>query len=198
MKSTMASITPSSKKSDLTAWCLGFILLAWAVSAFAQGILVKSAELVENSGDYHLSANFEVDLTPTLEDALNKGLPLYFLVEFDLIYPRWYTLYLWNQRLVEFDQVYRLSYNALTRQYRLSYGALHQNIDTLDEALALLGRLRGRRLFSASDLVEGRVYEAQIRMRLDTAQLPKPFQITALASRDWTLVSDWFLWTVMR
>jgi hypothetical protein len=198
MKSTMASITPSSKKSDLTAWCLGFILLAWAVSAFAQGILVKSAELVENSGDYHLSANFEVDLTPTLEDALNKGLPLYFLVEFDLIYPRWYTLYLWNQRLVEFDQVYRLSYNALTRQYRLSYGALHQNIDTLDEALALLGRLRGRRLFSASDLVEGRVYEAQIRMRLDTAQLPKPFQITALASRDWTLVSDWFRWTVMR
>jgi hypothetical protein len=194
----MASITPSSKKSDLTAWCLGFILLAWAVSAFAQGILVKSAELVENSGDYHLSANFEVDLTPTLEDALNKGLPLYFLVEFDLIYPRWYTLYLWNQRLVEFDQVYRLSYNALTRQYRLSYGALHQNIDTLDEALALLGRLRGRRLFSASDLVEGRVYEAQIRMRLDTAQLPKPFQITALASRDWTLVSDWFRWTVMR
>jgi hypothetical protein len=198
MKSTMASITPSSKKSDLTAWCLGLILLAWAVSAFAQGILVKSAELVENSGDYHLSANFEVELTPTLEDALNKGLPLYFLVEFDLIYPRWYTLYLWNQRLVEFDQVYRLSYNALTRQYRLSYGALHQNIDTLDEALALLGRLRGRRLFSESDLVEGRVYEAQIRMRLDTAQLPKPFQITALASRDWTLVSDWFRWTVMR
>ncbi|HUF20409.1 MAG TPA: DUF4390 domain-containing protein, partial [Burkholderiales bacterium] len=156
----------------MTAWCVGFFLLAWAVSAFAQGILVKSAELVENSGDYHLSANFEVDLTPTLEDALNKGLPLYFLVEFDLIYPRWYTLYLWNQRLVEFDQVYRLSYNALTRQYRLSYGALHQNIDTLDEALALLGRLRGRRLFSGSDLVEGRVYEAQIRMRLDTAQLP--------------------------
>lgn len=194
----MASITPSSKKSDLTAWCLGFLLLASAVSACAQGILVKSAELVENSGDYHLSANFEVDLTPTLEDALNRGLPLHFLVEFDLIYPRWYTLYLWNQRLVEFEQVYRLSYNALTRQYRLSYGALHQNIDTLDEALALLGRLRGRRLFSESDLVEGRVYEAQIRMRLDTAQLPKPFQITALASRDWTLVSDWFRWTVMR
>jgi hypothetical protein len=28
-------------------------------------------------------------------------------------------------------------------------------------------------------------------MRLDTAQLPRPFQIGAITSRDWTLVSEW-------
>lgn len=194
----MASTTPCSKRSELSAWCLGLCLLTWAACASAHGILVRSAELVERDGDYYLSASFEVDLTPTLEEALNRGVPLHFQVEFDLIYPRWYTLYLWNQRVVEFGQTYRLSYNALTRQYRLSYGALYQNIDTLDEALALLGRLRNRKVFSAADLVEGRVYEAQIRMRLDTAQLPKPFQIDAIASRDWTLVGDWYRWTVTR
>lgn len=194
----MASITPSSKRSDLLARCLGFLLLAWSAWVVAEGILVTSADLVEHGGDYHLSASFETDLTPTLEDALNKGLPLYFTVEFDLIYPRWYTLYLWNRKIVEFEQVYRVSYNALTRQYRLSYGALHQNFDTLDEVLALLGRLRDRKLFSVSELDEGRVYEAQIRMRMDTTLLPKPFQVTALGSSDWTLVSDWYRWTVMR
>ena len=28
-------------------------------------------------------------------------------------------------------------------------------------------------------------------MRLDTAQLPKPFQVNALTNREWTLSSEW-------
>ena len=39
-------------------------------------------------------------------------------------------------------------------------------------------------------------YQAGIRMRLDTAQLPKPFQLNAIASRDWTLASDWHRWSL--
>jgi hypothetical protein len=35
-------------------------------------------------------------------------------------------------------------------------------------------------------------------MRLDVTQLPKPFQINALASRDWNLASEWFRWTLSR
>jgi hypothetical protein len=98
--------------------------------------------------------------------------------------------------VVELEQQYRLSYNALTRQYRLSVGGLHQNLDTLDEALALLGRLRPR-LVAPTDVLEaGTVYDAAIRMRLDLSQLPKPFQINALGSRDWNLSSEWYRWTV--
>ena len=197
----MASISPSWKKTDLLrrlslllAFCVG--LGATGVAAAPEGIHVKSAELVLNSGDYYLAANFEVGLTATLEDALNKGLPLHFVVEFELIRPRWYTLYLWNKTILEVEQNYRLSYNALTRQYRLSLGALHQNLDTLEEALALLGRLRSRYVADAESLGEDVVYDAAIRMRLDVSQLPKPFQINALASRDWNLSSDWYRWTV--
>ncbi|CAN0502919.1 unnamed protein product, partial [Phaeothamnion confervicola] len=148
--------------------------------------------------DYYLEANFDVELTHTLEGALNKGLPLHFLIEFELIRPRWYTLYMWNGSVLEFEQHYKLSYNALTRQYRLSVGALHQNLDTLSDALALMGRLRPRLLAPADTLNEGKVYEAAIRMRLDVSQLPKPLQINALASRDWNLASAWFRWTFMR
>ena len=174
--------------------------LLWCGAGFAaaEGIHIKSAEVSQNAGAYYLEANFEVELTHTLEDALNKGLPLHFIVEFELIRPRWYTLYLWNKTVLEFEQDFRLSYNALTRQYRLSQGALHQNFDTLYDALALMGRLRSRFLGNVDILDRGKIYEAAIRMRLDVTQLPKPFQINALASRDWNLASEWFRWTLSR
>ena len=195
----MVFITPSSRRIELSQWLLALCLL-WCGTAFAanETIHVKSAEISQNGGDYYLDANFEVELTRTLEDALNKGLPLHFVVEFELIRPRWYTLYLWNKSVLEFEQQYRLSYNALTRQYRLSLGALHQNLDTLNDALALMGRLRPRFLADADMLDQGKVYEAAIRMRLDVSQLPKPLQINALASRDWNLASEWFRWTLTR
>ena len=195
----MVFITPSSRKTDLLRWLLALCAF-WCTTVFAdtEGIHVKFAEISQNGGDYYLEANFEVELTHTLEDALNKGLPLHFIVEFELIRPRWYTLFLWNKSVLEFEQHYRLSYNALTRQYRLSQGALHQNFDTLNEALALMSRLRPRFLIDADALDRGTVYEATIRMRFDVSQLPKPFQINALASRDWNLASEWFRWTLTR
>jgi len=195
----MVFFTPSSRRVDLLHKLISLCLLWCSVTAAAsEGIHVKSAEVSQNAGEYYLEANFEVELTHTLEDALNKGLPLHFIVEFELIHPRWYTLYLWNKSILEFEQDYRLSYNALTRQYRLSLGALHQNFDSLYDALALMGRLRPRLLADSDLLDEGKVYEAAIRMRLDITQLPKPFQINALASRDWNLVSEWFRWTLTR
>jgi len=195
----MVFITPSCRRISLLRW-LSAVLALWCDAALAttEGIHVKLAELSLNGGEYYLEANFEVGLTPTLEDALNKGLPLHFVVEFELIYPRWYTAYLWNKSVAELELHYRLSYNALTRQYRLSFGALHQNFDTLNEALALLGRVRPRFVVDADALDEDKVYEAAIRMQLDVSQLPKPFQINALASRDWNLASEWFRWTLKR
>jgi len=195
----MVFFTPSCRRADLLRQLISLCLL-WCsmATAASEGIHVKSAEVSQNAGEYYLEANFEIELTHTLEDALNKGLPLHFIVEFELILPRWYTLYLWNKSILEFEQDYRLSYNALTRQYRLSLGALHQNFDSLSDALALMGRLRPRLLADADLLDEGKVYEAAIRMRLDVTQLPKPFQINALASRDWNLVSEWFRWTLTR
>ena len=166
--------------------------------ARADSIFVQSVDLAPENGDYVLSASFNIALTPTVEEALNRGVPLYFLVEFELIYPRWYTLYFWNKQLVDVQQIYRLSYNALTRQYRLSYGILHQTFDTLDSALSVLGGISNQPVFDESLIEEDRVYEAQLRMRLDTARLPKPFQIDALASNDWDVSSSWFRWTLTR
>jgi hypothetical protein len=112
-----------------------------------------------------------------------------------LIYPRWWTLNLWNRTVSEFRTQHRLYFHALTRQYRLGFGALNQNFDTLDEALAVVGRIRYAPAVRYQEVDPGDVYIATLRLRLDTSQLPKPLQIDALGSTDWDLSSDWYRWT---
>ncbi|NIO42791.1 MAG: DUF4390 domain-containing protein [Burkholderiales bacterium] len=162
----------------------------------ADTVFVQSVELTPHGNEYYLDASFAISLTPTVQEALNRGVPLYFLLEFDLIYPRWYTLYFWNKRVVELQQSYRLSYNALTRQYRLSNGFSQHTFDNLQSALSDLGTIEAQHVFEKSILDEELVYEAQLRLRLDMGQLPKPFQIDALGSDDWEVSSSWFRWTV--
>ena len=143
-----------------------------------------------------LDATFQIDLGPTLEEALTRGVTLHFVTEFELLYERWYFLNLWNKTISTVEQRYRLNYNALTRHYRLSTGALTLSLETLHEALALMGRLRGQQIATRDQLDPSLVYTAQIRLRIDTAQLPKPFQISSIGSKTWNLSSDWYRWTV--
>ena len=172
---------------------LAALLLAVAVPARADGIEVKKAALVTADDGNFLEAEFEISLTHTLEDALNKGVPLYFTLEFELIRPRWYWL---NEKIVATRQQYRLSYNALTRQYRVGVGALYQNFASLPDALAFLSRVRLRDIAELGALTKGNSYTAALRLRLDISQLPRPFQISAVGSREWSVGSDWHRWTV--
>jgi len=168
---------------------------AIATGAIAQGVTIKSAELLPNGSGYALEANYDVTLTSTLEDMLHRGITLTFVTEFELLTPRWWTFNLWNRTVADYSIQHRLSYNALTRQYRLAFGALHQNFDNLTEAMAELGRVRNSLVVRSQEIETDRAYLAALRLRLDTSQLPKPLQIDALASNDWHLSSDWYVWT---
>jgi hypothetical protein len=165
---------------------LGLLLLAFA--AAGEPIEVRSAQVGLHEDNYVLDADFEVTLTPILEDILAKGVPLNFLLEVELIRPRWYWF---NDKVANAVQQYKLAYNSLTRQYRLSLGTLYQNFATLSEALRFLGSVRNLPVADKNALQQGASYQGAVRMRLDVSQLPKPFQITALGSRDWNLSSDW-------
>lgn len=191
--SMTGSFTRSFKKYSLLLLFGAVAVLMLARPAQAEGILVRSAELVAAEEGYYLQADFEISLNSTLEDALNKGVPLYFLLEFELIRPRWYWL---DDKVLATQQQYRLAYNALTRQYRLGIGAFFQNFGDLNEALSFLSRVRRRQVLELGVLSRGSIYSAAVRMRLDVSQLPKPFQLNALASRDWNLSSDWHRWTI--
>jgi hypothetical protein len=179
-------------RSALTGLLAVWLALA-AVMGFGQGIEIRKPTLTIDDGAAVVDAQFDIQLTPTLEEALNKGVPLYFALDFELIRPRWYWF---NDRVVSHHQQYRLSFNALTRQYRLGVGNLYQNYATLGEALEVMSRFRRRIEVEAGTVRRDTQYIAALRLRLDTSQLPKPFQISALGSSQWQVSSDWYRWTV--
>ncbi len=173
---------------------LSTLLAAAAIAAAplaAEEIAVDSTRLVGSNEGIVLNADFTLDLTSRLEDVLAQGVPLYFLVEFECYRPRWYWL---DEKIGDATLTARLSFHALTRTYRLSTGALHQSFATLDEGLRALGRVREWLVLPPGALQSDATYNAYVRMRLDTAQLPKPFQVSALANRDWSLASAWKKW----
>lgn len=151
-----------------------------------------SASLRIEESDVLLSAEFDFALTPTLEQALDKGIPLYFTIEFELVRTR---LWWFPEKIAEWSISYRVSYSSLTRQYRVSSGPLGQTFESLDDVQRFIGHLASRPVARADDLVKGARYEASVREKLDVNQLPKPFQVNALASRDWQLSSDWYRFT---
>ncbi len=161
-------------------------------AAYGDTIPVKYAEIRADEEAYVLNAEFDLTINPTLEEALQRGVPLYFVLDFELVRPRrWWT----DENVNSMTTQYRVSFNALTRQYRVSSGLLGQTLDTLQEVERLLSRVNGRPVARRDELVPGATYEAAVRLRLDVNQLPKPFQLNALASRDWSLTSDWHRWT---
>jgi len=168
------------------------LLLSLAPTVHADTIAVKVAELRVEDDSYVLNAQFDVAFNPTLEEALQKGLSLYFMLELEIGRPRWYWL---DDKVVSESIQYRISYSPLTRQYRLSSGLLSQQLDSLEEVEHLLSHVASRPVIRVDALAKGERYEAAVRLRLDETHLPKPFQINALASRDWSLASEWYRWS---
>lgn len=174
---------------------LALLLLAVALPAQtvrADVIPIKAADLRIDEGEVLLSAEFEVALTPVLEEALQKGIPLYFVIEFELTRSRWYWL---DEKVAQWSLTYRVSYSALTRQYRVATGPLGQTFESLDDVERFIGRVSSRPVARVDALTQGARYDAAVRIRLDVTQLPKPFQVNALALREWQLASDWHRFT---
>lgn len=160
--------------------------------ARADTIGVKSAEIRLDEDDFVLNAEFDLALNPTLELALQRGVPLYFVLEAEISRPRWYWF---DEKVVTSTTQYRIAWNALTRQYRVSSGLFVQMLNSIEEIERLLSRVNSRPVARRDQLQKGSRYDAAIRLRLDVTQLPKPFQVDALASREWSLQSDWFRWS---
>ncbi|WP_228384619.1 DUF4390 domain-containing protein [Rhodocyclus gracilis] len=164
-----------------------------AAQAVAPGeIELRNPQLSATDEGWSASADCVFDFNPRLEEAVTRGVVLYFVADFELSRARWYWL---DERVVSRSQTFRLSYHALTRQYWLSTGALHQNFATLDEALRMLSRLRNWQVIDRNSVRSDETYLASLRIRLDLSQMPKTFQVSALANRDWSLASDWVRWS---
>ena len=124
----------------------------------------------------------EFELNQQLRDAAQRGVPLYFTADLTVTRDRWWWF---NKSLVDTTRTWRVTYNALTRQWRAGVGELSFPVASLDDAMSVIRHIRNWQVADADDFDEDTRYDGQLRLRLDTSLLPRPFQVNALNSSSW-------------
>lgn len=172
--------------------------LAAAQAGAAAGDGISDLRLEASDGGLYLSAALRFELPPLAEDALLKGISIHFIEEAEVLRERWY----WTDKAVARATRYlRLSYQPLTRRWRLSQAAapfsasglglgsaLGQTYDELSDALAAMQRIARWKIADIDDIDRNAAHLVHLRFRLDMSQLPRPFQIGAMGRSGWDLV----------
>jgi len=164
----------------------------------APGVEVTELRLERSDTDLLLQSSLRLDLSPVVEDALQKGMPLYFVTEVEITRDRWY----WSDKKISIvARHFRLAYQPLTRLWRLNVSrepigsvglasSLSQNFETLPEALAAIRRTVNWKLANVSDIDSDNKYTLLFKFRLDVSQLARPFQMTACTHAEWNLATQ--------
>lgn len=171
-------------------------LLSAPLWAQGKGPLIEfsSYEVIASEAGYHVNAAVSMQPNPRLEELANVGVVLPFVLEFTVSRPRWYWF---DPVVVERVLEYRLSYHALTRQYRLAIGGLQRSFPSFAEAMAAMLAVRNWSVLERGRLQAGESYDAALRFRLNLVQLPKPFQVAALGNRELELSTGWARWSFL-
>jgi hypothetical protein len=152
------------------------------------GERVLRVEPTVRDGKLYIDADVQLDVTGDLRNAAEKGIPIYFTADLQIVSKRWWWF---DKVVVDEQQTWRIVYNALTRQWRVGTGELSLPESSLDNALSLVRNIRGWSVAEVADLEYDELYEGRIRVRLDTSLLARPFQVDALNSSAWSLATPW-------
>jgi hypothetical protein len=184
----MVSFMPYYKKCSLF---FVFILTCLLASAAPRHILIKNADLKLSGEAYMLNADLEIALGEKVEEAINKGVPVEFVYEFELVRPRLLWL---DADVMKTSTRIKVSYHALSRQYLVSQDGRQTSHDILSEAMIELVQLYDWKVFNKSIIDPNRTYQAVLSMKLDQSKLPKAIQVDAIGSEGWDLASEQFEW----
>ena len=165
-------------------------------SSIAAGTEITQLRVERGDDGVFLSALVRFDLPVVVEEALSKGIPLFFVVETDIYRERWYWT---DQQVASAARTLRLAYQPLTRKWRVNIvpglitsssglrATLNQNYETLAEALSAIQRVARWKIAEASEVDPESEYKIGLSFRLDLSQLPRPFQIGVAGQREWTI-----------
>ena len=167
------------------AWWLALgLLLGGAGLAQAQSIELPTLKLERQDGALWLDFVAKPSLSKAVEEALQRGVPVYFVAQVEVNRYRWYWR---NERVARVSRTWRLSYQPLTSSWRVSFGALSQSFPTLEEALAVATRATRWKVTDVEQIDPGERYEVEFSYRLDSTQLPRPMQLDLAAQAEWRL-----------
>lgn len=182
---------------DTLLFLLAAVVIGTATGVMAQESAGNGAQikLEKFDGGLWLSAQVDFELAPVVEDALLKGVPIFFVAHVDVLRERWY----WKDlRIAAVRRQMRLSYHPLTQRWRLniSHGdvqdaapglVLNQNFDSLLEALGPVKRIFRWRVADLSELDPGTAHRLEFSFALDLTQLPRPLHIGTFGQSDWSI-----------
>jgi hypothetical protein len=179
---------PRATHAIWCAWLAGLLLAMLAVfPARAEGPEFTEFKVSRTDEGVLLDFALRFDLPRNVEDALQKGVPLYFVAEAEVFRSRWY----WRDRQVaRATRVWRLAFQPLTRKYRVTFGGLNQSYDTLGDALASVRRVADWKIVENGQIEEGERHYVEFSYRLDTTLLPRPMQIGIGGQPEWTLIVE--------
>lgn len=174
--------------SRLAAWLCQLVLVLLVgltpLVARADGVELTHLATERSEDALELSFSTRFELPRAVDDALHKGVPIYFMAEATLWRSRWY----WRDaRVARVSRSWRLAWQPLTRQYRVSTGGLHRSYAGLAEALASLRGITGWRIADAREFDDEARHYLEFSYRLDTSQLPRPMQIGLGSPQGWNL-----------
>ena len=184
--------------------CLGWLPPAHSASvikaAHAATAQLSQLRTERTEEGIYLNAAVAFELPHVVEDALLKGIPLFFVIEVDIYRDRWYWT---DQRVGGAARTIRLAYQPLTRRWRVNIGSgqiggassglratFNQNYETLPEALSAVQRVARWKVADSADIRAGNEHNLVFSFKLDLSQLPRPFQIGVAGQRDWSIVID--------
>ncbi|WPG40643.1 DUF4390 domain-containing protein [Variovorax sp. EBFNA2] len=176
-----------------------FPAAATAQARAAGGATITQMRLEQADDGVYLSAAVQFELPTLVEDVLDKGIAIYFVAEAEVFQERWY----WTDRKVaQVARHMRLAYQPLTRRWRLNVSpvpitgaagfgiSLNQNFDSLGDALEAIKRIGRLRLGDAAEIGDEPLHQVTFRFRLDTSQLPRPFQIGMVGQAEWNIAAE--------
>ena len=183
------------RRLDRAVWRLGVLALLAATTVWASTVDLADMRTERTDGALLLHTTLKLELGPAVEEALVKGVPVYFVAEAELLRDRWYW---YDRKVAGVTRYYRLVYQPLTRLWRLNMsseplsatglgGSIAQSFDNLSDAAGTLRRQWGWKVADVSDMDTEARHNLNYRFRLDVAQLPRPFQIAAGSQADWSL-----------
>ena len=197
LKSKVKRTTLESRLTSSFAFWVCALALFFGQTTRAADLTQLSVERADDG--VYMSAIVQFELPFAVEDALMKGIPMFFVAEADVYQSRWYWV---DKRVASATRTIRLAFQPLTRRWRVNIvsglinnsaglrATLNQNYDTLAEAMSAVQRLSRWRIADNAEIEVDVPHRLELSFNLDLSQLPRPFQIGVVGQRDWVIAAQ--------
>jgi len=183
------------KKIKLSIFFSFWMILFFSSSTIASdnSLIIKTAEINSQFEAYFLNADFDLSFNDDLDEAIKKGIPINFIIEFELKKPRKYWF---DEEVTKKTKEILLTYHALSKQFTLTESENRLiAFDNLTQAKDELKKIKNWRIFDKSQIDDTEKYSAYLQVKLDQTKLPKQLQADITSNQEWQLASKQFQWT---